>query len=493
VPVNTTSPLRLSNDVWFRWEHSRLWLYHLGRRALQCGNGDLLPVVRALAGGTSFADLETLILEAYPGTPPALINARLGNALSTLGQGGYIDNHGTLESTPAGLHTGPGPTRGPDPACQGDVSYSTFVQRLVRLCRPTGTPRLGGPVEVAWELTYQCDLDCLYCYRKEPRSPRGDEMTRDRQVATARRLGEAGVLQVALEGGEPLLAPHLLDVCAELKRHRVQVLILTNGGSLAPAIHNGLGSVLDWRVDGVQVSVDGPDEAVHDRSRGAGSFQRLVAGLAEASRARVPVVINMVVHRGNLGQAIATYDRVRAFECVRGFKAARFFRAGKGRAEDQPTAEEVLPEFADLVVHGMAVGGPPVQYYPGHIAHLPGLADLVPPIFDEGPTHCGAARSELAVDADGGVYPCHLLIFPEFRLGTLPDEEVAAVWESPAAVAVARGRAPTAACHRCPHRRLCPRRCMGQAYAAFGTLDAIDPNCPLSGFGSGGVAGEECP
>lgn len=76
-------------------------------------------------------------------------------------------------------------------------------------------------------------------------------------------LAAAGVLGVDISGGEPLL---LRDLPALARRitacARTAVSVTTNGWHLARRAEN-----LAEALDAVRISLDGPDEASHDRCR----------------------------------------------------------------------------------------------------------------------------------------------------------------------------------------------------------------------------------
>jgi radical SAM protein with 4Fe4S-binding SPASM domain len=91
---------------------------------------------------------------------------------------------------------------------------------------------------------------------------------------------------------------------------------------------------------------------------------------------------------------------------------------------------------------------------------------------------CQAGTALAYVDADGDVYPCDAL---PIRLGNLAgDDSFERVWEAPARVAlVAAIRATPAGCAACPALEACRSGCRGLGYAADGTFDTPDPECPV--------------
>ena len=143
---------------------------------------------------------------------------------------------------------------------------------------------------------FDCNLACDYCcVRSSPRARR-----RALGVARIRRIVEeaedAGVAELYLTGGEPFLLPDI----AEIVRTCVGALpttVLTNGTLFRGA---RLATLRSLPRDGLalQISIDSPDPARHDRHRGAGAWKRAVAGLttAQGEGFRVRVAATLVTH-----------------------------------------------------------------------------------------------------------------------------------------------------------------------------------------------------
>ena len=125
-----------------------------------------------------------------------------------------------------------------------------------------------------------CNLSCPFCHEG---SKPGDERLQAPTLAElAPRLDEAAALGVdrfAFTGGEPLILKGILEILL----HALQlkpVLVLTNGtapfirrahqlATLRTALH-----ALSFRV-----SIDSPEEALHDAGRGLKNFRKALEGL----------------------------------------------------------------------------------------------------------------------------------------------------------------------------------------------------------------------
>ncbi|HET9581863.1 MAG TPA: radical SAM protein [Gemmatimonadota bacterium] len=149
---------------------------------------------------------------------------------------------------------------------------------------PEASPRLHpGPLDAIWfQVTGTvCNIRCEHCFVSCGPTNRAFGFLSLGEVE--RRLEESvglGVREYYFTGGEPFLHPDIVEI---LKRAlaRGPTTVLTNGTLLKPSHAASLGQAaagsrfsLEFRI-----SIDGFDPAAHDALRGAGMFERALAGL----------------------------------------------------------------------------------------------------------------------------------------------------------------------------------------------------------------------
>jgi uncharacterized Fe-S cluster-containing radical SAM superfamily protein len=126
---------------------------------------------------------------------------------------------------------------------------------------------------------FDCNLACDYCCARS--SPRA--RARRIPLEVARRACEEfaglGGRQILFTGGEPFLDPELPELVDAAARW-APVTILTNAMILARGSRRRMLDALDPASVTMQVSLDSGTPTLHDRHRGAGSFQRARAGIA---------------------------------------------------------------------------------------------------------------------------------------------------------------------------------------------------------------------
>lgn len=138
---------------------------------------------------------------------------------------------------------------------------------------------------VQLDITNACNLRCSHCYHSHHRNVGAlsledwfEVIAKIERFARRTRMSP----KLILCGGEPLTSPHLLPIAQSWIERFPQGMraVLTNGTLLKKPMP-GTGSV-DYALGlhrlgfQFQISIDGPDEASHDRVRGPGNFRRAI-------------------------------------------------------------------------------------------------------------------------------------------------------------------------------------------------------------------------
>ena len=127
---------------------------------------------------------------------------------------------------------------------------------------------------------FDCNLACDYCCVRS--SPGADPraLTLDDIQRAASEAPGAGVRELLVTGGEPFLRADIAEVliaCASA----LPTTVLTNGLLFAGKRRRALGGLPRDRLV-LQISLDSPTPALHDRHRGAGTWEKARAGIAIA-------------------------------------------------------------------------------------------------------------------------------------------------------------------------------------------------------------------
>lgn len=200
------------------------------------------------------------------------------------------------------------------------------------------------PARRLWIYTnFDCNLSCTYCVARS--SPRAER--RGLALPLYRRLIDEAVAtdvrEVFLTGGEPFLLPDIaerLNYAAEW----LHTTVLSNAMLYHGRRRDTLAGVS--RAVTFQVSLDGADAATHDAYRGAGSWEKTLAGIATLQALGFSIVIGSTETLVNSGRL----DDLRGFVARLGIAADRHFirplaRRGFSQEGIELSATDLEPEL----------------------------------------------------------------------------------------------------------------------------------------------------
>ncbi len=319
-----------------------------------------------------------------------------------------------------------------------------------------------------------CNLACAYCYylAKEDLYPNGafrmTDATLERYVRQYLDSQPAGEVTFAWQGGEPTLMDlAFFERAFELQRtyvrrdQRVVNTLQTNATKLDDAWCR----LLRQHDVLVGVSLDGPRD-LHDAYRvdkaGAGSFERVMAGIDRLRHHDVPFNVLTTVHAANERHPLRVYRFLRDVVGARHLQfipivepdaAAPGRRAVTRRSVDGRAYGSFLTAvFAEWVRRD--VGTVFVQLFDVTLGKYVGAPDGLC-VFAE---TCGTA---LALEHTGDVYACDHFVDPGHRLGHLGDGSLAelARGERPRAFGQAKRDTLPETCRTCDVLWLCRGGC----------------------------------
>lgn len=124
------------------------------------------------------------------------------------------------------------------------------------------------PNSICWNITKECNDNCLFCYR--------DKNSNDLDVADQRliidKIASLKIVKLTFAGGEPLLLPNILELIQYAKEKGIAVSLTTNGILLKDNVLDFCLKNLDW----LTLSLDGVTEDVQiNMSRNRNHVKRI--------------------------------------------------------------------------------------------------------------------------------------------------------------------------------------------------------------------------
>lgn len=280
------------------------------------------------------------------------------------------------------------------------------------------------------------------------------------------QLADAGVVDLAVSGGEPLLRRDLLEIIAHARNAGLSVGVGSNGAKLTKAQASNLAAA---SINRFQVSLDGFQAAHEALRRWPGLFARALASIELAASAGLDVTVCCTINKLNFTDLEAFAEFVSTTPARR-LNLSRYVPTGRGTdALDLTDAQwhSLIPLTAILRkrYHGKL---DVVNHLAQQIFADAELEDM------RGFIGCQAGRGQGCVTANGTVWPCVLL---PIALGNVRERSFRRIWmDSPVVHELQDRDQLRGVCATCCAKDRCGG-CRAVAYARTGDYLAADPRC----------------
>ena len=350
------------------------------------------------------------------------------------------------------------------------------------------TTHLRTPLTVHWELTFRCNMRCIFCYDESGEVPASNELSTEEAKGIIDQCSDADVYQMTFGGGEPFLRKDLLDILAHVKEKKMWVYLITNATRITPEVAGELAEILDPMFDKVQVSIDGSCAEVHERQRGVkGSFRRTLDGIkALLDTGGISVLTNTVVTKLNLEDIPNIIEFCKELK-VSGSRFLKVHPLGRGREifdeiglsnEESLKLNRYVWKMHKDLAGKFHIADSGVTAFP---MNLPESRSKVQKDFTKDPLSyaCAAGTSTLAIGPEGQVVPCsYFYAHPGYVMGNLREESLMDIWNDLERWKDFRERLDvTGKCRECGYLHLCKGGCRALSLEVFDDVRAPDPSC----------------
>lgn len=328
---------------------------------------------------------------------------------------------------------------------------------LPHAAEPRDTPpSLCAPTLVDFQITNRCRMGCPHCYAAS--GPDGAHATWEDVATVVRRSHEAGVCQLALGGGEPLLHPDIIDLLHLCCDNGIVPNMTTGGMDFTDENLRALRECCG----AVGLSLEAVGKA-YNRVRGKLGFEGFKDALSRMRDWEIPTVLQIVLSEANFDDLPELVDFCLEQSPLYGVIFLAYKPVGRGETFTKPlsaldparVSQGLGDAFQRLAPHTRvgydccatpAVAG--VQKHLGFadISHLEG---------------CSGMRGSCGVLPNLDVIPCTFT--PTHIMGNLREQSLDAIFAAPPARGfrdrIARRADKTPLCADCPLRAHCWAGC----------------------------------
>ena len=302
------------------------------------------------------------------------------------------------------------------------------------------------------ELTERCPGRCAHCYLlKEPEN----ELDTGEVIGILDQFRDAGVFNLTLTGGDPLLRPDIEEILAAARDRQFFTSVLTSGIPLDEAAADMLAA---RKVGNVEMTLLGDNAETHDAIMGRpGSFDRILDACRLVRERGLSLVLKTTIMQGNYrelgGMASIAKDLGAHF-------SGSVTLAPRVDGDPAPLAMALTRDQLATLDPALLFGG----LIPGEDHSQGGLLT------------CRAGNTVAAVSSTGDVFPCILF---RRKIGNLRERTLKEIWHDrpdPFLTELRNIRPEEIrTCPECDLRPYC-RRCPGVAWLETGRLREPGPS-----------------
>lgn len=334
--------------------------------------------------------------------------------------------------------------------------------------------RMQIPLNGTFELSPVCNFSCRMCYVRKTRqevqnSPR-KIMTLDDWRRIAREARQAGMLELLLTGGEPLLWPDFWTLYDELIDMGFLISINTNGSLID---EEAIARFRKRPPQRINITLYGTEDATYKRLCGIdGVYARVDAAICGLIDAGITVKLNCSLTPDNAGDIDRIVDYAKDRNTVLSVSTYMFPPMRRDPSQIGVNAR-FTPEDSSRYMMRYLRRNRGEERFQGYLKSILegrteplGLdAECVDPV--DGKIRCRAGRASFWVTWDGWMTPCGMMPEPKVDL---KEQTFSDAWQKLTDLTAAIRL--SGLCDQCPSRDIC-HPCAAIAYAETGNFSGV--------------------
>ena len=328
------------------------------------------------------------------------------------------------------------------------------------------------PLWLLAEVTYRCPLHCAFCYNPTDYDKyTQNELTTEQWLKVLRDARKLGALQLGISGGEPLLRDDIEEIVREAHKLGYYSNLITSGVGLT---EKRISEFKEGGLDHIQLSMHDITEEINNFITNTKTFELKKKVAAMIKNHGYPMVLNVVIHRYNIGHIKEILEMAEALgaDYVELANTQYYGWSLINRSQLMPTKEQI--DHAEAVTNEFRqkVGNKMKVYF------------VVPDYFADRPKKCmnGWGEVFMIVTAEGTVLPCHSArVLPGLTFPDVREHGLEWAWyESPAFNKYRGDSWMKEPCRSCPEKEKDLGGCRCQTFLLTGDAESADPVCALS-------------
>ena len=328
------------------------------------------------------------------------------------------------------------------------------------------------PLWLLAEITYRCPLHCAFCYNPTNYADyTKNELGTEEWIKVLRDARKLGALQLGISGGEPLLRDDIEDIVIEANHLGYYSNLITSGVGLT---EKRIDAFKSGGLDHIQLSMHDITEEISNFVTDTSTFKLKQKVAAMIKDRDYPMVLNVVIHRYNIGHIKEILEMAEALgaDYVELANTQYYGWSLINRNQLMPTKEQI--DEAEKITNE----------FRKYIGNKMKIFFVVPDYYAERPKKCmnGWGEVFMIVTANGDVLPCHSArVLPDMNFPNVTNNDLKEIWYDSSAFNKYRGddwmKEP---CRSCSEKENDLGGCRCQAFLLTGDAEAADPICTKS-------------
>lgn len=270
-------------------------------------------------------------------------------------------------------------------------------------------------INVYFELTYKCNLNCRHCYIVENRKKR--ELEYKEVCSILDQIRDTGCIFICFTGGEIFVRDDILDILSYARTKGLLIRIFTNGTLITPTIANRLKKLAP---SSIAITLYGASEKSYKEFTGiSGAYNRVIKGIRLLVKRGIRVNLHIVIVKNNVDELSQLQDLARSLGAHSVQYGAFMFSKANGSLE--PLKCELPLDLTPNLI---------LKYALRHYSRSEALSMLKKksgPHFSD----CTAGSCSCAISPYAEVYPCLLFKGGGISWPNLRKENLLRIWQNP--------------------------------------------------------------